>query len=98
MNVNNNIMNKSSLYKDYFQISDGIDGSAQYYNISYCNESFCSYDIVNAYGCKTEGYCTHKIRVSTTFHSIKTNISVKVSAVNQLGAGPNSSPIVVGMT
>ena len=90
----NNIIVSYYQYKDQFQISNGIDGSAKSYNISYCNESLCSFYILNASIC--EGSCTHKINVSSTFNSATTNVTV--SAINRLGKGSNSLPIIVGMT
>jgi hypothetical protein len=87
------------LMQPSFMISDGIDGSAISYTLTYYNSIsgiICGSAIVLASTCM-EGVCRHTFTYekSACGSSSINNVNVTISAANHLGSGPASNPITV---
>ena len=81
-----------------FNISDGIDGSAISYNISYTgvgSNSICASVIVLAEMC-TSGVCEHELEFSGSYCDLSIeSYMVVVTGTNTLGKGQPSTPISI---
>ena len=81
-----------------FNISDRIDGSPTFYNITYSDTTFgstCGLATIPAFSCE-DGICTHTFDIFTSSCSPSTGITVTVFAMNILGNGPTSVPAAEG--
>ena len=79
-------------------ISDGIDGSATSYTLTYYNSVsgiICGSAIVPASTC-VDGMCRHFFTYKeSTCNSPSVSVNVTISAANLLGSGPPSHPKMV---
>ena len=83
-----------------FNITDGMDGSATSYIIEYFEAStsgmtLCADDTVEPSDSCVDGLCTHFFDLSSSSCDLSGPISVAVSAVNRLGRGASSNPILL---
>ena len=79
-------------------ISDGIDGSATSYTISYLDSisgDLCSSATIPASLC-VEGMCNHTFEVSTSSCPPCVDINITIYVTNILGNGAISDPITIG--
>ena len=87
--------------QEKFNISDGIDGSTLYYDISYYansdTDSLCDNATINTSSC-IDGVCEHELKASSSPCSSSANIEIIVSGTNRLGSGLPSKPMVKGIT
>ena len=86
-------------FQDSFNITDGIDGSAVNYTITYSEPTFdsiCGSDTIPVLSCD-RGICSHvfDIPISSSCPS-STAITVKVIASNKLGNGTAVNSITTG--
>ena len=81
-----------------FIISDGIDGSATTYTLTYYNSIsgiICGSAIVLATTCM-DGVCRHTFTYEeSACGSSSISVNVTISATNHLGSGPASDPVMV---
>ena len=82
----------------YFNISDGIDGSASSYNITYTDavsQIICASVDIPVSSC-SNGICEHEFRLSSSeCASSALHIVVAISGANLLGIGQPSVPVQV---
>ena len=71
-------------------ITDGVSGSVNNYTFSYSNITF------NTASCP-DSICEYVINISASHCPPSTDISVTIRAINSLGSGPSSAPIIAGM-
>ena len=77
-----------------FLVSDGIDGSPLFYNITLlASSTSCGSAEINASSCR-DGICNYEFEVTSTSCSPSTDISVTVFASNVLGIGEASQTFV----
>ncbi len=89
------------LMQDYFNISDGIDGSPHTYNITYTDavsQIICMSVDIPASSC-SNGICEHELRMSSSECAASAlHIVVAVAGANVLGIGRPSVPVKVSGT
>jgi hypothetical protein len=92
------IMLELIMMQDHFNISDGIDGSANSYNITYTDavsQIICASVEILASSC-SNGICEHEFRIfSSECASSALHIVVAVAGANVLGTGRPSFPVKV---
>ena len=94
-------INRSVLYlhciQALFNITDGFDGSATSYTISYTDLTsgyICGSTTIPASACEN-GVCSDWFDISSSLCTQSTNITVTAFATNLLGDGPPSQPIQI---
>ena len=89
---------KFSCMQRYFNISDGIDGSASSYNITYTDavsQIICASVDIPASSCSND-ICEHEFRMSSSeCASSAPLVVVAVAGANVLGIGQPSVPVQV---
>jgi hypothetical protein len=89
------------LMQDHFNISDGIDGSAHTYNITYTDavsQIICVSVDIPVSSC-SNGICEHELRMSSSECAASAlHIVVAVAGTNVLGTGRPSVPVKVSGT
>ena len=81
--------------QEQFFISDGIDGSATNYTITYSDSTSgrtCGLFTISASTC-TSGHCNHMFEIPPVCSDI--GIVITVFATNVLGDGPSSEPVLL---
>ena len=90
------ILNLLPMYKEHFFISDGINGSATNYTITYydpSSERICGHVTVSA-SSSTSGQYKHVFDIPSVCSHF-TSIAITIFATNVLGDGPHSSPVLI---
>jgi hypothetical protein len=83
--------------QERFLISDGIDGSATNYTITYSDPSSgrtCDHVTILASACTTSGQCNHMFDIPSACSNFN-GIIITIFASNILGKGPSSEPILL---
>lgn len=83
--------------QEQFNISDGIDGSATSYTITFSDSSFgsmCFIKIIQAMDCKAK-LCEYLFDVLSSQCSSSNGITVNVLASNIFGDGPVSNAVSI---
>ena len=81
-----------------FFVSDGIDGSATSYTITYTNPRYgliCNRAVAPASQC-VNGICSHHLNLSSSNCSAFSEIMVSVFGTNVLGNGTSTNPVTIG--
>ena len=77
-----------------FVVSDGINGSTQYYGITLStSNSVCLVDSINALSCERM-ICKHQVRIPSLDCPQSTGISIRVVAANLFGIGQANEPVI----
>ena len=88
----------TTAHQDSFNITEGVDGSALSYTISYSDSVSginCHSTTISASSCD-DGICSDVFEASASLCPPLTDITVTVFATNILGNGPTSIPKNIG--
>ena len=86
--------------QESFTISDGIEGSATSYTITYRDSTYngiCGSATIPASSC-VGGMCSHTFEASTSVCPPLSDVNVTVFGTTQLGDGAVSNPVTVGQS
>ena len=78
--------------QEIFSISEGIDGSVRYYNVTFVHTDtgiICGFSRTLLLQCQN-GFCTDSVLIPSLCDGRA--VSIMMSATNRLGSGPFSKP------
>ena len=88
----------NNLMQDFFNISEGIEGSATSFTVIFSDavsDITCDKATLSVSSC-CGGTCRHVFKVSSSSCPPSADIAVTVYATNILGNGTHSEPMIIG--